>query len=233
MPPQDKLRPLPLRALLESTGTPFAISDYEPGAAIFLQGDDCDSVMHIEDGRVRLAVTTPSGKEAICGLLEAGDLLGEEALAGRDVRRHTAIALTATTVIVVTQTQMIQLLHTQPSVLDRVVAHVVERHTRLESALTDQLLNSVERRLAHTLLALAGCDERRPCRCALPHVSQEIIAEMVGTTRSRVNVFMGKFKKLGFIEEGDSALKVQPSLLQVVHGRRGVSNGTSEALSGR
>lgn len=231
MPPQKDRRPLNVRALLESTGAPFAVAGYGPRAAVFFQGDACDSVMHIEKGCVRLAVTAPSGKEAIVGLLRTGAFLGEEALGGHAVRRQTATAMTATEVLVVAKAQMIRLLHTQHAISDRFIAHILTRNTRLEADLTDQLLNSSEQRLARTLLVLAGCSERRPCRCVLPDVSQEIIAEMVGTTRSRVNVFMGKFKKLGFIEEDGGVLQVKPSLLHVVHdGNRGVSNGTSPAF---
>jgi CRP/FNR family cyclic AMP-dependent transcriptional regulator len=209
-------RPMNVRTLLESLGTPFTIARYRPREALFLQGDACESVMHIEKGRVWLAVTTSSGQEAICGLLAAGAFLGEEALGGDAVRRQTAIALTETEVLAVAKAEMIRLLRTQRVIADRFLAHVLERNIRLETDLSDQLLYSSEQRLAHTLLVLAGCDERRPCRCVLPDVSQEIIAEMVGTTRSRVNRFMGKFKKLGFIDEAGGVVHVHPSLLHVV-----------------
>jgi CRP/FNR family cyclic AMP-dependent transcriptional regulator len=231
MQSQEDLRPLNVRALLESTGTRFAVADYGQRAVIFLQGDAGDSVMHIENGSVRLAVTAPSGKEAIVGLLGTGAFLGEEALGGHAVRRQTAIAMTATEVLVVAKAQMIRLLRTRQAISGRFIAHLLARNTRLEADLTDQLLNSSEQRLARTLLVLAGCGEQSPRRSVLPDVSQEIIAEMVGTTRSRVNVFMGKFKKLGFIEEDDGVLQVKPSLLHVVHdGNRGVSNGTPPAF---
>jgi CRP/FNR family cyclic AMP-dependent transcriptional regulator len=157
-------RPLNVRALLASTGAPFVVADYEPRAVIFLQGDPCDSVMHIERGRVRLAVTERSGKEAICGLLGTGAFLGEEALGGHAGRRQTATAMTATEVLVVAKAQMARLLRTQPAIADRFLAHVLARNTRLEADLADQLLCSSEQRLAHTLLVLANCDERRPCR---------------------------------------------------------------------
>jgi CRP-like cAMP-binding protein len=207
--------PLNVRALLESTGTPFTVARYPPRATLFLQGDACKSVMYIEKGRVWLAVTTRDGKEGICGVLAAGAFVGDEVLGGHAVRRHTAIAMTATDVLVVPRAQMIQLLRTQRTIADRFIAHILERHTRLEANLSDQLLYSSQRRLAHTLLALAGCD-KRPCRCVLPDVSQEIIAEMVGTTRSRVNLFMGKFKMLGFLEGAGGVIHVHPSLLYVV-----------------
>jgi CRP/FNR family transcriptional regulator, cyclic AMP receptor protein len=231
MQPQNDRRLWNVRALLESTATPFAIADYGPRAAIFLQGDPCDSVMHIERGRVWLAVTTPSGKEAICDLLGTGAFLGEEALTGCGERRQSATATTATQVLVVAKAHMIRLLHTQPGLLDRFIAHLLARNIRLEANLTDQLLYSSEQRLAHMLLVLADCDERRLRRCALPDLPQEIIAEMVGTTRSRVNFFMGKFKKLGFIEEHSGVLHVNPARLHVVHdGDRSISIAASPAI---
>jgi CRP/FNR family cyclic AMP-dependent transcriptional regulator len=209
---------LNVRSLLESTGTPFTIARYPWRAPLFVQGDACDSVMYIEKGRVWLAVTTPGGKEGICGLLTAGSFLGEEVLGGHVVRRHTATAMTTTEVLIVAKADVSQLLHTQPAFADRFIAHILARETRLEAALTEQLLFSAEQRLAHTLLVLADCDDRRPCRCPLPDVSQEVIAEMVGTTRARVNAFMGKFKQLGFIEEERGVLQVNVSPLRVRFG---------------
>lgn len=211
--PETGLLPLNLRALLGSTVTPFAVAEYGPRATIFVQGDPGDSVMLIEKGRVWLAVTARNGKEGIVGVLEAGAFLGEEALRGQPLRRQSATALTAAAVLVVAKAQMLRLLHTQPAIADRLIAHMLARNTRLESDLADQLLLSSEQRLARTLLVLAGCDPLHSCRCILPDVSQEIIAEMVGTTRSRVNAFMGKFKKLGFIEEAGGELRLNPSHL--------------------
>jgi CRP-like cAMP-binding protein len=231
MQPQNDRRLWNVRALLESTATPFAIADYRPRAAIFLQGEPCDSVMHIERGRVWLAVMARSGKEAVCGLLGTGAFLGEEALVGRGERRQSATAMTATQVLVVAKAHMIRLLHTQPELLDGFIAHLLARNTRLEANLTDQIFHSSEQRLAHTLLVLADCDERRPRRCALPDLPQEIIAEMVGTTRSRVNFFMGKFKKLGFIEEHGGVLHVNPPRPHVVPvGDRRTSIAASPAI---
>ena len=217
MPFQNDRHPWNVRALLESTATPFTVVDYAPRTAIFRQGDPCDRVMHIERGRVWLAVTARSGKEAICGLLDTGAFLGEEALTGGVERRQSATAMTATQVLVVAKAHMIRLLRTQPGLQDRFIAHLLARTIRLEANLTDQMFHSSEQRLAHTLLVLANCDERRPCRCALPVLPQEIIAEMVGTTRSRVNFFMGKFKKRGFIEEHSGVLHVNPARLRDVH----------------
>jgi CRP-like cAMP-binding protein len=216
MPPGQDRCPSSFRTLLASTHTPFAVARFAEGAVIFRQGDACDSVMHIETGSVRLAVTTPSGKQAICGVLGAGAFLSEEALGRHTARRQTAIAMTATEVLVIAKAQMQHQLHTQQTILDGFLAHIVTRHARLEADLCDQLLHSSEERLAHTLVVLAGCDGQHPCGCALPHLSQEVLAEMIGTTRSRVNVFLKRFKKLGFIDQNVDGLRVKPSLLHVV-----------------
>jgi CRP/FNR family cyclic AMP-dependent transcriptional regulator len=205
--------PWNVRALLEATGTPFTEVNYRSRAAIFHQGDASDSVMYIENGRVWLAVTARSGREAIFGLLEPGSFLGEEALVGCVERRQTATAMTATQVVVVAKKHLIRLLHTQPGLRDRFLAHLLARNLSLKNTLSEQLLYSSEQRLAHALLALANCDARRPNHCALPDLSQEIIAKFVGTTRSRVNVLMGKFKKLGFVEENGGVLHVNPARL--------------------
>ena len=207
-----------VRDLLESTATPFIVADYRPRTTIFRQGDPCDSVMHIQRGRVWLAVTAHSGMEAICGLLDAGSFMGEEALTGCGARRESATAMTATQVIVVAKTHVIRLLHTQPALLQRFLAHLLARNTRLEATLIEQLLYSSEQRLVRLLLVLANCDQRRPGRCALPDLPQEILAEMVGTTRPRVNAFLGKFRKAGFIHEDHGILHVDPARLHAVHG---------------
>lgn len=208
--------PWQVRALLKATATPFTMGHYEPRAAIFRQGDACDSLMHIETGRVWLAVTARSGKEVICGLLDSGTFLGEEALTGCGERPHSAVAMTATEVLVVAKADMTRLLRTKPELLGPFVAHLIARNIRLETDLTDQLLYASEQRLAHVLLALANCDKRCPGQCTLPDLPQELIAEMVGTTRSRVNLFMNKFKKLGFIEDDGRVLHINATRLHVV-----------------
>ena len=199
------------------TGTAFSIASYEAGSVIFCQGRVADTVMQIDTGRVRLAVTAQDGKEAICGVLEPGAFLGEDALGGRSIRRQTAVAMTATEVVVIAKAEMIGLINKRPELSDRFIVHLIERHLHLEADLADQLLNSSEQRLARALLKLAGCDGRHPCQCTLPHVSQEVIAEMVGTTRSRVNRFMGEFKKLGLIEQDCGVIRVNPSLMRAAY----------------
>jgi len=219
-----------VRALLESTATPFAIVHYAPRAAIYRQGDPCDRVMYIESGRVWMAVTAHSGKEAICGLGDAGAFLGEEALTGCAERRQSATAMTDTQLLVVSSADLLRLLRTEPGLVDRFVAHLLARLSRLEDNLAEQLLYSCEQRLAHLLLVLANCEEGRPSRCGLPDLSQEIIAEMVGTTRSRVNAFMSRFKKLGFITAHRGVLYVTPARLRAVHDGRRRVHGTSAAV---
>jgi CRP-like cAMP-binding protein len=200
-----------LRRALDGDGTPYDVAAYRPKDVIFLQGDPSDSVIYVEDGSVRLTVTASTGKEATLGLLGAGAFLGEEVLAGQAERPETATAMTTTTVIEIAKLEMIRRLGTPHVLSERFIAHILARNIRLEADLIDQLFNSCEKRVARTLLLLAGQGERN----VLPPVSQEVIAEMVGTTRSRVNLFMNKFKRMGFIEYSDG-LKINPSLRTVV-----------------
>ena len=202
-----------LRAIVQASGTFSSVSRYTRGASLFTQGTDGDNVMHVEHGRVGLTVTAPSGKEAICGLLGPGTFLGEGILTGCAARPYTAVALLPTEVLVIGKARFLHLLHTDRRFAERFVAHTVSRSTRLASDLTDQLLYSSEERLARVLLTLADCDEATTARCALPHVSQEFIARMVGTTRSRVNLFLGRLKKRGFVEVHGGVLQIRPALL--------------------
>ena len=203
------------RAFLESAGLGKQVVVYARGDVIFSQGDACDSVMYIRKGAVRLSVLSKAGREAIVGTLGRGDFLGEGALAGHPVRLVTATATTASTLLVVPKRQMIRLLHSQHTFSDRFIAHMLGRNARLEADLVDQLFNSSEKRLARTLLLLARYGHTRKAGWVLPKISQEALAEMVGTTRSRVNFFMNKFKKLGFVEY-NGGLKINPSLVTVV-----------------
>jgi CRP/FNR family transcriptional regulator, cyclic AMP receptor protein len=205
-----------MRTLLQSTGTRFVAATYRPRSVLFNQGESADSVFYIEKGRVELAVVARNGKEAISSLLGPGDFVGEDALCGRRLRRESARTITPTEALLVSAAQMQALVHAHPTIRDRLTAYIVTRAARLEASLADLLLYPSEQRLARALLVLAGCDPRRPCSCALPPVSQETIAEIIGTTRPRVNLFLGKFKKLGFIEEGDGRLLVKPSLMNLV-----------------
>jgi CRP-like cAMP-binding protein len=203
------------RAFLESAGLGKQVLRYARGDVIFSQGDPCDSVMYIRSGAIQLSVLSQAGREAIVGMLGPGDFLGEGALAGHPVRLVTARATMPGTLLIVPKRQMIRLLHRQHALSDRFIAHLLVRNTRLEADLVDQLFNTSEKRLARTLLLLARYGKKDKPGWVLPRISQEALAEMVGTTRSRVNVFMNKFKKLGFVEYNGS-LKINPSLVTVV-----------------
>jgi len=202
-------------AFLNSPGIARKILTFAAGAPIFAQGDAANTVLYVQQGRVKLSVVSRTGKEAVVGVLGPGDFFGEGALAGQPVRLATATAMSPSRVLVVTKRHMIRLLHEQHALSDRFIAHMLARNTRLEEDLVDQLFNASEKRLARTLLLLARYGKPDGPRQVLPKISQEVLAEMVGTTRSRVNFFMNKFRKLGFIEY-NGGLKVHRALLSVV-----------------
>jgi len=203
-------------AFLSSPGVDKRRADYAAATAIFAQGDPADTVLYIQQGSVKLSVLSQAGKEAVVGVLGPGDFFGEGALAGQPVRLATATAMTASQILVVPKRQMIRLLHQQHALSDRFIAHMLARNTRLEEDLVDQLFNASEKRLARTLLLLARYGKPDGPRRVLPRISQEVLAEMVGTTRSRVNFFMNKFRRLGFIDYNGASLKVHHALLSVV-----------------
>ena len=203
------------QTFLDSAGIARKIVEYRRGEVIFTQGDPCESVLYIQKGGVKLSVLSKTGREAVVAMLGPGDFFGEGCLAGQPVRMGSATALTDSTILLVEKDQMVRLLHREHALSDRFIAHVLARNIRIEEDLVDQLFNSSEKRLARTLLLLARYGKHdQPVR-AVPKISQETLAEMVGTTRSRVNFFMKKFQRLGFIDYKDG-LKVNNSLLTVV-----------------
>ncbi len=202
-------------AFLRSAGAEKTVTTYRPTEVIFSQGDVADSVLYIQKGAVKLAVLSPSGKEAIVAMLGPGDFFGEQTLAGHPLRLTAAFTLTATTVLIVPKQQMIRLLHENHAFSDRFIAHMLARNIRVEEDLVDQLFNSSEKRLARALLLLARYGKPEETHRVLPRISQETLAEMIGTTRSRVNFSMNKFKKLGFIEY-NGGLKINHSLRTVI-----------------
>jgi CRP/FNR family cyclic AMP-dependent transcriptional regulator len=216
MPPPKKDRPFDVQAFLETAGLGKHVVTYARKDVIFSQGDPCDSVMYLRTGRVQLSVLSHGGKEAIIATLGPGEFLGEGALAGHPVRLETARATIPTTVLVVPKRQMLDLLHTEHTLSDRFITHILLRNARLEADLIDQLFNSSEKRLARALLLLARYGKNKKPQPMLPTISQRALAEMVGTTRSRVNFFLNKFRKLGFIEYDAKGLTINPSLLSVV-----------------
>jgi CRP/FNR family transcriptional regulator, cyclic AMP receptor protein len=189
--------------------------DYDAGTKIFTQGDPAGSVMYVARGTVRLSVLSHAGKEAVIAVLHDNHFFGEGCLVGQPNRMATASAMAACTIVIVEKPEMVRQLHAKPSLADRFLTHMLTRNIRIEEDLIDQLFNSSEKRLARTLLLLARYGEPEASHRTLPRVSQETLAEMVGTTRSRVNFFMNKFRKLGFIEY-NGGLKINNSLLSVV-----------------
>ncbi len=197
------------------TGAKTQRIEYKPGTTIFAQGDPATSVMYVEHGAVRLSVLSHAGKEAVVAVLDVAHFFGEGCLAGQSQRMATATAIAACTILTVEKQEMVRQLHAKQAFADRFLSHMLARNIRIEEDLVDQLFNSTEKRLARTLLLLARYGEPEASHRALPKLSQETLAEMVGTTRSRVNFFMNKFRKLGFIDyNGD--LKINNSLLSVV-----------------
>ena len=207
--------PFAAQAFLDSADISKKIVEYQASATVFAQGDPCSSVMYIQAGAVRLSVLSHAGKEAIVAVLGPGDFLGEGALAGQRVRMGTATAVSASRVLVVPIGDMVRLLREEPGFSDRFIEYMLYRNIRIEEDLVDQLFNSSEKRLARTLLLLARYGKEDKPQGVLPKLSQEMLAEMIGTTRSRVNFFMNKFRKLGFIEY-NGGLKINTSLLSVV-----------------
>ena len=199
---------------LASASPARRVVKYRQGEVVYSQGDTSDDVNYIQKGAIKLSVISRLGKEAVVAMLGPGDFFGEGALAGQSVRMATATAVTASRVLILEKEAMIRLLHEEPGFSDRFITYMLTRNIRIEADLVDQLFNSSEKRLARTLLLLARYGQANPQR-ALPKISQETLAEMIGATRSRVNFFMNKFKKLGFIEY-NGGLKVNHSLLTVV-----------------
>jgi CRP/FNR family cyclic AMP-dependent transcriptional regulator len=210
-----KAHPFDPEAFLISTGVPKTVLDYDQGQTIYRQGTACEQVMYLKKGEVKLSVISKTGREAIVAILGPGNFFGEGALAGQTVRIGSASAHTPSTIIAVDKSDMKRLLHEEHALSDGFITHLLTRNVRIEEDLIDQLFNSAEKRLARTLLLLARFgEEHRPQR-VIPKISQETLAEMVGTTRSRVNFFMNRFKKLGFITV-DGGLTINNSLLSVV-----------------
>jgi CRP/FNR family cyclic AMP-dependent transcriptional regulator len=201
--------------VLDWTGVRTRRVEYKPAAMIFAQGDPATSVLYLEKGAVRLSVVSHAGKEAVVAVLNEGHFFGEGCLAGQSLRMATATAMAPCSILAVEKPEMVRQLHAQPAFANRFLTHMLTKNIRIEADLIDQLFNPSEKRLARTLLLLARYGEPEASHRALPKVSQEVLAEMVGTTRSRVNFFMNKFRKLGFIDY-NGGLKINNSLLSVV-----------------
>jgi CRP-like cAMP-binding protein len=187
---------------------------YRRGQVIFAQGDAASDIRYVQKGAIKLTVLSRKGKEAVVAMLTVGDFFGEGVLAGQSVRIGTATAAVPSSVLCIDKDLMVTMLHQEPTFSDRFISYMLTRNIRIEADLVDQLFNSSEKRLARALLLLSRYGQTNPQR-TLPKISQETLAEMIGATRSRVNFFMNKFRKLGFIEY-NGTLKVNSSLLSIV-----------------
>jgi len=205
------------QVFLDSAGGPRAVVRFGRGETVFRQGDAGKDVYYVQSGGIKLSVVSRTGKEAVVAMLGPGDFFGEGCMAGQPIRMGSATAITPSVVMLVSKKRMAKLLHEQPTMADRFIAHMLARNIRIEEDLIDQLFNSSEKRLARALLLLARYGKQDIPVRAVPRVSQETLAEMIGTTRSRVNFFMNKFKDLGFIDYDEKRpLKINSSLLSVV-----------------
>ena len=214
-------KPLPrtdsvdVEAFLKTAGVSSRTVRFKTGVTVFAQGAPANSVYYLLEGGVKLSVVSTTGKEAVVAMIGPGDFLGEGCLAGQSVRMGTAKAVMTTALLRIPKADMVRMLHEHSDFSDRFIAHMLTRNIRIEEDLVDQLFTSSEKRLARTLLLLARYGQEGTTLRALPKLSQETLAEMVGTTRSRVNFFMNKFRKLGLIEY-NGGLKVNSSLLSIV-----------------
>jgi len=202
-------------AFLNSAGLARTVKQFQKNDALFSQGEPCKNILYIQKGGVRISVVSKTGREAVVGMLGAGDFIGEGGLAGQSMRMATATALAPVSALVIDNKEMFRMLHTESAFSDRFITYMLQRNVRIEEDLIDQLFNSSEKRLARALLLLARYGKQDKPQRVLAKISQETLAEMVGTTRSRINFFMNKFKKLGFIQY-NGGLQVNASLLSVV-----------------
>jgi len=204
-----------VKFFLDSTGLGRKVSKFGGKETVFAQGDPATEVMYIQEGGVKLSVVNETGREAVVAVLGPGDFFGEGCLAGQTICMATATTVAPTAVMVIEKDEMIRVLHAEHEFSDRFIAYMLARNIRVEEDLVDQLFNSSEKRLARTLLQLARYGKQGQPQQVLPKVSQEMLAEMIGTTRSRVNFFMNKFRKLGFIQY-NGEIHVNNSFLTVV-----------------
>jgi CRP/FNR family cyclic AMP-dependent transcriptional regulator len=215
----ERTKTFDAQAFLDSAGLSKTIVEYAGKEVIFSQGDGSDSVMYIRSGGVKLTVLSKTGREAVVATLGRGDFFGEGCLAGQSVRFGGATAITPTSVLVIGKRRMKKVLHEQHALSDRFITHMLSRHVRIEQDLIGQLFNSTEKRLARVLLLLARYGKQAKPRQTVPKISEKTLSGMTGTTRARVNFFMNKFKRLGFIEyEGNlnAGIQINSLLLAVV-----------------
>ena len=200
---------------LAKVGEGRTIAEYSNGQTVFSQGDPANAVFYIQKGKVKLTVTSNAGKEAVIAVLSPSDFLGEGCLRAQPLRMATATAISDCSIIRLEKAAMIRVLHDEPAFSEMFVSYLLSRNMRIEEDLVDQLFNSSEKRLARVLLLLANFGKEGKPEPAIAKISQETLAEMIGTTRSRVSFFMNKFRKMGFIDY-NGGLHVHSSLLNVV-----------------
>jgi CRP/FNR family transcriptional regulator, cyclic AMP receptor protein len=213
---QEKIGPVDWETLLSGIFHGKAVVECGTDCSIFRQGQPADSLFYLRRGKVKLMVLSPQGKEAIVAILSAGEFFGEGCLAGQSLRMATAVAMTDCILDKVEKPVMLRMLHEQQDISELFVKHLLSRSIRYEADLVDQLFNSSEKRLARILLQLAHFGKESRTESVVPTVSQDTLAQMIGTTRSRVSAFMNKFKGLGFIDYNGQGLTVNSSLLNVI-----------------
>jgi CRP/FNR family cyclic AMP-dependent transcriptional regulator len=213
-----KRKPTPVfdpKVFLANVGKGRTLADYRKNQRVFSQGDDADAIFFIQKGKVKLTVVSRQGKEAVVAILGADDFFGEGCLAGQKFRMATATSIASCTIMRLKREDVVSVLQTQPAFTELFLRYVLSRNIRIEEDLVDQLFNSSEKRLARMLLLLANFGKEGKPEPVVPKMSQETLAEIIGTTRSRVSFFMNKFRKLGFIKY-NGGLQVHSSLLNVV-----------------
>jgi CRP-like cAMP-binding protein len=211
--------PFDPQVFLAKVGDGRTSADYRKNQKVFSQGDPADAIFYIQNGKVKLTVISQQGKEAVVGILGTDDFFGESCLSGRSLRMATATAMSACAIVRLEKQNMIRVLHDEPTFSELFLAHLLSRNIRLEEDLVDQLFNSSEKRLARVLLLMANFGKEGKPEPVIAKISQETLAEIIGTTRSRVSFFMNKFRKLGLIDYngGDNGgLKVHSSLMNIV-----------------
>jgi CRP-like cAMP-binding protein len=208
--------PFDPKAFLAVVGSGKTILEFEKNQTIFSQGDAADAVFYVQDGKVKISVVSPKGKEAVVAVLERAEFFGEGCLlAGQPLRMATATSRAASAIVRIEKSAMVRVLHEEPTFSELFLSYILSRNIRVEADLVDQLFNSSEKRLARILLLLAHVGKESRAEIILPKISQETLADMIGTTRSRVSFFMKKFEKLGFVDY-NGGLKIHSSLLNIV-----------------
>jgi CRP-like cAMP-binding protein len=215
VPRRAQKPPFDLKVFLRKANGGRTNAEYRTNESIFVQGDPADAIFYIKKGNVKLTVVSKQGKEAVVAILKEGDFFGEGCLAGQQLRMATAVAISECSVMKLGKAAVVRLLHEEPSFAELFMAHLLSRNIKIEEDLVDQLFNSSEKRLARVLLLLANFGKESQPDLVIPKISQETLAEIIGTTRSRVSFFMNRFRKLGFIDY-NGGLKIHSSLLNIV-----------------